>query len=218
MSKLFKLYQSNYKINNILLLGIFYAISIMLIRVKITHSIYLLFLIWNLFLACIPYIISSYLKNYPSSNKWLKWMLLFIWLTFIPNSFYLLTDFIHLNKNSESIYYLDLVIIALYSFLGFVLGIISILEIEKLEILNKYQFLNNFSIPILSFLIGYGVYIGRELRYNSWDLIKNPIQLVSDLIFEITYIETISFSIAFGSLVYISIIISKNLIDKTQFQ
>ena len=69
MNKLLTVYVLNKKQNTSLFILSIFSIILLLLRVKITHSIYLLFMLWNLFLALIPYSISSYIKPNFSIKK-----------------------------------------------------------------------------------------------------------------------------------------------------
>src|SRR6187402_1025775 len=113
MELIIKLFNSNRKINSILLIFTAYSLMLLVIRVKLTHSIYQFYIVWNLFLAFIPYFLISYLKTQISfqKSKIKALMLLFTWLLFLPNSFYILTDFIHLSGSSNRWIWFDMVVI-----------------------------------------------------------------------------------------------------------
>ena len=168
MQTIFHLYQSNKRLNNLLFAFGFFCLCLSLIRVKMTTSIYLMFLIWNLFLAVIPFLLTSYLKTL--SNSYTFWY--------------------------------DLLLISSYSTLGFLLGIISLQDFEK-SISSKFSSLITsillFSITILT---GFGIYLGRILRYNSWDILKNPIDLFTDLLNIFLTTKSLGFSILFGCFIY----------------
>ena len=87
MNKFLTIYLFNKKQNSVLILLAILSLVLMLLRVKITHDIYLLFLIWNLFLGYIPYFFSSKLKN--TVPGYFCFYLLFLgWLLFLPNAFF----------------------------------------------------------------------------------------------------------------------------------
>lgn len=213
MNLILKLFNQNKKANQLLLLYAIYCLSLLLVRAKITNSIYLFFLIWNLFLAVIPYAITSHLlaSNWEKASKVKTLFILGIWLAFIPNSFYIITDLVHLAKSEGSIFWLDLIIVSSHALIGFALGILSFLDFEKI----MQQFISpkksTILIPILCFLCGLGIYIGRILRYNSWDIISNPIDLATDLFVEALSSKSLLFSTHFGVFIYFSFLIKKNL-------
>ncbi|WP_339888593.1 DUF1361 domain-containing protein [uncultured Flavobacterium sp.] len=176
-----------------------------------TTSIYLMFLIWNLFLAVIPFLLTSYLKTRNLfENKFKNGIIVIIWLLFLPNSFYIITDFVHLSLSNSYTFWYDLLLISSYSTLGFLLGIISLQDFEK-SLSSKFSSLITsillFSISILS---GFGIYLGRILRYNSWDILKNPIDLFTDLLNIFFTTKSLGFSILFGCFIYFIFRVSKH--------
>ncbi|HHU55562.1 MAG TPA: DUF1361 domain-containing protein, partial [Acholeplasmataceae bacterium] len=166
---------------------------------------------WNVFLAFIPYLISLYFEKI-KEKKVLFYFSIIVFILFLPNAFYLITDFIHLqnHKYYETIYVytrsLDIWVALIHIALGFILGIIfgtySLINLEKI-VQKKYQQLIIIFICLLS---GIGIYIGRFLRFNSWDIIK-PITLIKKLItsidvFSLGFILLISASIYLFYLVF----------------
>lgn len=210
MQTILQLYFSNKRLNNLLFAFGFFCLLLSLIRVKITTSIYLMFLIWNLFLAVIPFLLTTYLKTRNLlENKFKNGLIILIWLLFLPNSFYIITDFVHLSLSNSYTFWYDLVLISSYSSLGFLLGIISLQDFEN-SLSDKFN-TSICSILIfgISILSGFGIYLGRILRYNSWDILKNPIDLLEDLLEVLITMESIGFSILFGCFIYFIFRISK---------
>jgi uncharacterized membrane protein len=211
-----KLYQQDKKVNQTLFLYIIYCLSLLLIRAKITQSVYLFFLIWNLFLAFVPYVMSSYFQSLDAKNntKFKLYTLLTIWILFIPNSFYIITDLVHLDNSDGIFFWLDLIIISSYALIGFGLGLLSLTHFEttlKTIISKKYASITLFFI---SFLCGFGIYVGRILRYNTWDIISNPFDLIVDLFTAATSKTSLFFSIQFGIFIYFAFLIKKNITCK----
>jgi uncharacterized membrane protein len=162
--------------------------SCLLVVARIIHTGRLTFglMPWNLFLAYVPYFISTMFTQHGQEiNKGLKAVVLIIWLLFIPNSFYILTDLFHLADNHRDPRvpeWFDLVLILSFAWNGLVLGILSIRQVEKLlapqaSSLGRWVFL----CPVMA-LNSFGVYIGRYLRYNSWDVVTSPVDLLVDII------------------------------------
>lgn len=211
MEYLIQLFEYSKKRNQILICFSVYCLSLLLIRAKLTNSIYLFFLIWNLFLAVIPYAITTLLNVHDKlfKNKFKCTFLLLTWLAFLPNSFYIVTDLIHIVRSKGSLLYLDLVIISSFAITGFMFGILSLIEIEKKIAPFVSSIIKVTLIPSISLLCGFGIYIGRELRYNSWDIISNPLQLTHDLFFELLITKTILFTGHFGLFIYMSFLFKK---------
>ncbi len=162
------------------------ASSLLVLRIKLTHDFYLLFLVWNLILAFIPYVISSYLRHENYNNRWSKISfvgLFMIWLLFLPNAPYIITDLIHISNSSGSWRVFDALLIVSFAVLGTYLGILSIYDMSRsISKLFKYRWKKLLhKLPyVFVMLSAFGIYLGRELRYNSWDIIKNPLLLWND--------------------------------------
>lgn len=205
MKLILDLFNSNKKINSVLILMCVYAVSLLIIRAKITQSIFLFFLMWNLFLGLIPYFLMLYLKmndNYTKS-KIKMYATTVIWLAFLPNSFYIVTDLVHLSLSHASTFWYDLTIISSFAFIGFFLGIQSIFLFEKIIVNNFHKKIQIIIVPAVCLLSGFGIYLGRILRYNSWDIISHPVKLFSDIGTQLTTYNSMLFSLHFGILIYL---------------
>lgn len=177
----------------------------LLLRVKLTHSIYLLFLLWNLFLAAIPYFISSTIKtDFRLRKSNLKNLgSIIIWLLFIPNTFYLITDFVHLNPSNLLHYIFDFALLSSFTIAGFYFGILSIHTIYKQIQFFYSNTISRIFLISISYLCAFGIYIGRVLRFNSWDIISNPFSLIKSILDSIFLLETVIFSIELGTLILV---------------
>ncbi len=206
MKKLFKSTKSQ------LLLLISFCIFLWMIRIKLTNSLFFGFLIWNLFLAYVPYVISLLIKNkMKNSSKYKLIVLLFIWLLFWPNAPYIITDFIHLHHVKANIIWLDIFILFAFSTTGLLLAILSLLDIYKI-IKQKWnlKFANYFSISA-TFLCGFGIYLGRFLRFNSWDIFTSPFIVLKKSILSINDPKSWFITISFGSFLYIVFLLTRSL-------
>jgi uncharacterized membrane protein len=137
-------------------------------------------IIWNLFLAFIPFALSFYLFRLPVLRNLWWWTSLLIFIAFLPNAPYVLTDSIHIVELSlENYPYWAIVLILipqymLFICLGFEAYVISLVKLE--------QYLTNFIAPKYLTLVNaiahslciVGVYIGRFERFNSWDFLTKP--------------------------------------------
>jgi uncharacterized membrane protein len=153
-------------------------------RVIITGYLTYVFLLWNLFLAFVPYAVCYLFLNTTrvSENKWKLVLALALWLLFIPNSFYILTDLFHLDEISSAPKWFDLLLLLSFAWNGLLLGIISL---RKVEIVLQSIRGKSFSLFIVFFVMwlnAFGIYIGRYLRYNSWDVIVQPFSLFHEMI------------------------------------
>ncbi|MDR3226533.1 MAG: DUF1361 domain-containing protein, partial [Prevotellaceae bacterium] len=103
------------------------------------------------------------------------------WLVFFPNAPYILTDLFHLNQKTSVPIWFDLILILSFAWTGLLFGFLSLLDIEHL--LSKYfkqKYISIISTTLL-FLGSFGIYIGRYLRWNSWDIITEPFKLIYDI-------------------------------------
>lgn len=183
-SYLKKFYFSLTGIERILLLSSVFSMVLVIIRVAMTGSKMFLFLPWNLLLAFIPYYITKKLMTRPAwiENKWKLAAASLLWLLFIPNSFYIITDLFHLGKYDEAPRWFDLTLIFSFAWNGLVFGIVSVKQMESIVLLSypapRYGWLFIYFIMWLNAL---GIYIGRFLRFNSWDIITNPFSLLNEI-------------------------------------
>lgn len=165
------------EIDRLLAASLFFSCALIVFRVLHTGSIVFLFLIWNLLLAYIPYAISNWLTASPHrvQRPFLRYALFGVWLLFVPNTFYILTDLYHLHDSRHHLSppWFDLAMIFSCAWNGLLLGVLSLRQMEKLF---------NFPVFPIMGLNALGVYIGRYLRYNSWDIISNPLRLMADIV------------------------------------
>jgi uncharacterized membrane protein len=172
------------EINRLLALSVGFGIALIAVRILYTGNSFFLFLIWNLFLAFIPYYISWQLTRRGAwiENKWLFSCCFLCWLLFIPNTFYIITDMFHLYDKGDVPFWFDLILLMSFTWNALLMGILSVRHMEKIINafwLYKRSWLFIYSIMLLN---AFGVYIGRYLRFNSWDILTNPFKLVNDIL------------------------------------
>lgn len=170
-----------FNITILLIVMSFFSLGISIARIIVTNTPTYIFLNWNLFLAFIPWFLSTYAIIYKSTNKYFLAILIFTWLLFFPNSPYILTDLFHLRNNKSAPIWFDLMLILSFAWNGLLYGFISLMDIEKIisSYINK-KWINLMSISFL-FLGAFGIYLGRFLRWNSWDIFQNPFGLYNDI-------------------------------------
>ncbi|WP_052599310.1 DUF1361 domain-containing protein [Aureispira sp. CCB-QB1] len=154
-------------------------------RIVYAQERYFLFLVWNLFLAFLPLLFihsAKYLKQQHASEV-LVWGVGGVSLLFLPNSPYIITDLFHLIywKHTAPLWF-DTLLIFSYASTGVVLFYATLLMMEQLL---KMYFKTHTAILILLgiiFLNAFGIYLGRYMRFNSWDIISNPIGLIEEIL------------------------------------
>jgi len=138
-------------------------------------------LIWNLFLAWLPLIFAVAVYRF-SSSRWLGLGFAFLWLLFLPNSPYLVTDLVHLKPRPPVPLWLDILIVQLFVLLGLVLGFLSLQLMHRMVSRARGARAGwGFTLVILG-LTAFGVYLGRFERWNSWDLFVSPLALSADIL------------------------------------
>ena len=160
------------------------SISFFLMRVLATGSFRYWFMIWNLLLAWIPLLLVIWLEQRLRTQRWRTWKNLLItvgWLLFLPNSFYVLTDLVHLQSTGEINILFDAVMFSSFVFNAYVVGFLSTLVMHhRLERLWGAQ--RSMSAIVGVFVLcGLAIYLGRVLRWNTWDLVVNPAGILFDV-------------------------------------
>ncbi|KZS41228.1 hypothetical protein AWE51_22750 [Aquimarina aggregata] len=178
-----------------------FSFILLLIRIIKTDSIYYLFLVWNLFLACIPYLV-TFLLGIKTTNRFVFWLGFTIWLVFLPNAPYILTDLQHIRISTLQTIWFDVLLILSFAINGMIIGFVSLQMMQKLLQAQFSKLKTHIIINATLLLCGFGIYLGRVLRWNSWDILQNPLAILSDIfkrvLFPIEHINTWAFTIGFG--------------------
>ena len=185
-----KLYQiilrHRYKLTIFVILALSSVTCVSLVgaRVAYSDSTRYTFLVWNLFLAWIPFIMAHLAYAFAIKRSFLYIFVPFfalIWLVFFPNAPYIMTDFQHLiySFGDVPIWY-DVILLFWFSWTGLLLGIVSLYQMQEI-VKNAFgSFLGWVLVLSVSILSSIGVYIGRFLRWNSWDILHDPIGIIRD--------------------------------------
>ena len=178
-----RFYAASTGTGQVLTLSCLFCCSLFAVRFLYTGHRLFAFLIWNLFLAFVPYALSAWMVRRAShlQRSFIIWPV-FIWTLLIPNSFYLLTDLFHLNRYGTMPLWFDLALLLSFAWTGLLFGLLSVRHIEQLlsPWLGRRSQLF-FVLPVMT-LIGLGIYIGRYKRLNSWDVVAHPFSLAQDML------------------------------------
>jgi len=167
----------------VLSLSLALSFALIAVRVLLTRQLLFVFLLWNLFLAAIPFALSAalYLAARPPGVRLLAPIGL-MWLLFFPNAPYLVTDLFHLEPRPGVPYWYDLALIMSCAWNGLMLAFASLLDMHTL-VRQRLGFWAGWLFVALALgLSAFGVYLGRYLRYNSWDILSNPFTLFYDIV------------------------------------
>jgi uncharacterized membrane protein len=170
--------------NRILSLSMAFSGCMIAARVIYTGNLLFAFLVWNLFLAFLPYALTHWIQ-YRKKQKMPTWGLItlfLVWILIVPNSFYIITDLFHLGNYYNIPLWFDLAMILSFAWNGLLLGLLSVRQMEKI-IQQRWTVRNElfFIYPVM-WLNALGVYVGRYLRFNSWDVFTNPLGIVADIV------------------------------------
>lgn len=174
-----------YKIAVFVLLSAASALSVLLegARIAYSDSTRYITLVWNLFLAWIPFALAflAYALSWKRTLLYLSLPIFaFLWLIFFPNAPYILTDLQHLSRVSADVpLWYDVILLIWFAWTGLLLGMVSLYlmqDIIRREFGRIAGWIFVFGVAGLS---GVGIYMGRFFRWNSWDILQDPAGILS---------------------------------------
>ena len=148
------------------------------------HDLSFDYLSWNLLLAWIPLILAIRLTAVLRHKRWSSWeglLLTSLWLLFLPNSFYMISDYIHLTTVSLNNAVYDALILTSFIYIGVILGFSSLFLIHLHLTRRLSTRESSVWVAVILFICSAGVYFGRDLRWSSWDVLINPGGLLFDI-------------------------------------
>jgi uncharacterized membrane protein len=159
--------------------------SLVVVRGFYTGYVLFAFLVWNLILAWLPFLFATVVIMFPVKH----YVTIFfgvLWLLFFPNALYIVTDFLHLGSRGDVPLWYDLIMIASFALTGLCLGFASLAMMQRWVSTHWGRVVGWFFVLAALGLSCFGVYIGRFLRWNSWDVFSNPLSLLVDLQLHLT--------------------------------
>ncbi len=155
-----------------------FSVAIWRVRSEFSGSGRYAFLIWNLFLAWIPFMISYFTYTMTLNRRWIYVVIpiaAFVWLIFFPNAPYILTDFQHLAYSARDLpVWYDVMMLIWFAFTGLLLGVVSLFLMQEIVRREFGRWAGWAFVAMVAGLSSAGVYMGRFLRWNSWDILRNP--------------------------------------------
>jgi len=187
------------------------AISLFLAAVRMSRSdsVRYAFLLWNLILAWIPFLFAALAYTLANLRKRILYLLVFAsamaWLVFFPNAPYILTDFQHLSYVTDGIpVWYDVILIVWFAWTGLLLGVVSLHLMQDIIARMLGKTISWFFVIGVTVMAGFGVYVGRFMRWNSWDAWNRPAALLLDIWEQVRHPlankETFIFTIIFSTL------------------
>ena len=148
------------------------------------------FMVWNLFLAWLPLCFAalayhSFSKGERFRVSTVAWG--FLWMLFLPNAPYMVTDLMHLRRTGHAPFWFDLIMLLSFGLMGLLLGYISLYLMQDVVTRSRGAITGwAFAICVLG-LSAFGIYLGRYLRWNSWDVFLNPHGILQDIAVRFLY-------------------------------
>jgi uncharacterized membrane protein len=152
------------------------CVGILAARMLYMQSMGYRFLLWNLFLAWIPLVCALAAERMRSRIALLACGA--AWLVFLPNAPYLLTDLAHVSGRNSNWFWYDLIMLLSFGLTGMLLGYVSLYVMQK-QVANRFGAAKGWVFAIATLgLCSFGIYLGRFERFNSWDVVFNPFDLL----------------------------------------
>jgi uncharacterized membrane protein len=161
------------------------SLAMLLARFVYSGVLSYAFLVWNLFLAWVPLIFSLLADvcfEKRTGNGVLAILCGIVWLVFFPNAPYIVTDFLHLGATGQVPQWFDLILILSFALTGLFLGFTSLYVMQNLVTKVFGKRVGWVFVVFVLGLCGFGIYLGRFLGWNSWDVLVDPKTLAGDVV------------------------------------
>lgn len=167
------------KINYVLVLFSSFCVAMETVRIFYSKSFGYGFLLWNLVLAWVPYMLSLYIQRQDvTKQKFIGIMLMIVWILFLPNGPYIITDLIHLRSREPVPLWYDAMLLSTIAWNGLLLTMLAVRNVHR-KLNEYYSALKiNVALGFLFLSAGYGIYLGRFMRWNSWDILFSPMYMI----------------------------------------
>jgi uncharacterized membrane protein len=166
-------------------LGLSSAFGVALVAVRIAYSGSGEYrnLLWNLVLAWVPFLVALAVYDRYRRGASARALALpaLVWLLFLPNAPYLVTDLKYLGEIGGAPVWFDVTMLTTFAWVGLLLGFVSLYLMQTVaERLFGIGASWLGALGVLG-LSGFGIYLGRFERWNSWDVVRDPMTLASSL-------------------------------------
>lgn len=156
-----------------------FPVVMLIARSTVNRQLSYGFLVWNLFLAGVPVLLALVVETaWRHGRRVMGAVFWVLWLLMFPNAPYLLTDLIHLREQPPTPLWFDALILGSAGIAGLLAGFVS-LHLVQAAVTRRLGALWGWvmAVGVLG-LSGFGVYVGRFARFNSWDLLTRPRRLL----------------------------------------
>ncbi len=175
-------------------------------------------LIWNMVLALIALdfaVITVVIKK-----KLLRVLAGGMWLFFYPNTFYMLTDIVHMHFTSTVLWDKQSLILYLLYVSSILFGMLC--GIESFNLITGVLRLNSYILRLLfigglSFVSSFAIHIGRYARLNSWDIATRPMTVIHELV-EVVSWDALHFVLGFTFIQVLCLVFLDNKIQNKSLE
>lgn len=159
--------------------------ALLFFRIARTGTVTYVFLIWNLFLAVIPAVAAAMLGR--ARTKFGQGACAALWLLFLPNAPYLVTDFVHLRPRPQMPLWYDIALLVSCAATGLLLGYVSVADVQRV-VAKRFGTLASWCCAAAGLMLsGFAIYLGRFLRWNSWDVLTDPQGLLAHILLRLAH-------------------------------
>jgi uncharacterized membrane protein len=209
----------------VIALSMLSCLFLVLVRYGLTGRFSQGYLLWNLLLAAIPIVVARYGALFSAggptkrNSRSIGLVSFLVWLVFYPNAPYLFTDFIHVIRRSglgtvampwlsaADLQWYDIVMNAAFAFVGHYIGLVSMYLMHgTMRMLFGRVAGWTFLAPAI-LLSGFGIHLGRFSRFDTWDLVLNPLEMLQVITRSLADPAAVLFSLAFAFFIALTYII-----------
>lgn len=167
------------------------CVALIAARSWYSHTYHYWFLLWNLVLAWVPFVFAAIAFSLAAARRTVLWVFVvlaaLVWLAFFPNAPYILTDFLHLGSMGDIVPgWYDVLMLYWFAWTGLMLGIVSLYLMHEIVARGLGTVAGWVFVVAVAGLGSVGIYLGRFLRWNSWDLVRRPGPLADELLGRVT--------------------------------
>ncbi len=157
------------------------CVALVAVRISRTGTLEYRFLVWNLFLAWLPFVFALALYDGYRRGRGAAFLAgcAVLWLLFLPNAPYILTDFVHLSEAGSAPLWYDAATVAAFAFTGLVLGLGSLVLVQTVITAARGAAAGWAAGLGTLGLASVGIYLGRFVGVNSWDALVDPARVLA---------------------------------------
>jgi uncharacterized membrane protein len=161
-----------------------FGVALVLVRFAWAGTVDYANLIWNLVLAWVPLLLAlhAYDRHRRGARGPMLAVTLGLWLIFLPNAPYLVTDFRLLRKYTDLPFWFDVTMLTTFAWTALVLGFVSVYLVQAIAVREAGARAGRALVVAVFAASSFGIYLGRELRWNSWDLLVQPPAVAADVV------------------------------------